>query len=144
MNEYNPEFQLDFTSFVPGASLLLLNGFAFLNSSQTPLIWKCVFLLLGFIVAGYLADRIARKKKGAEFKEFHFETLFSKEKFLQIFSRNAYGKLGVGLIFAFFALYQSMEYLNHGIYVSYLLSSMGIFMTYLSLIQSHCLNSYLF
>ena len=92
---------------------------------------------MGYIILGYLVELLARTRKEPSFKEFRFETLPIKDEFLYIFSRNVYGKFGIGMIFAFFAIYQSVEYLSKGSYLSYLLSDMGFLIVYFCLIRSH-------
>lgn len=136
-NVHSPKFHLNLTEFVPATSILLLNGFTSFTSSQLSFLWKIILLVLGYVIVGYLVELLARTRKEPSFKEFHFETLPIKDEFLYIFSRNVYGKFGIGLIFAVFAIYQSVEYLRKGSYLSYLLSDMGFFIAYFSLIRSH-------
>lgn len=136
-NVHSSQFHLDLTKYVPAASILLLHGFTSISNSQFSFLWKLISLVLGYIILGYLVELLARTRKEPSFKEFHFETLPIKDEFLYIFSRNIYGKFGIGLIFAVFAIYQSVEYLSKGSYLSYLLSDMGFFLAYFSLIRSH-------
>ena len=136
-NVHSSQFHLDLTKYVPAASILLLHGFTSISNSQFSFLWKLISLVLGYIILGYLVELLARTRKEPSFKEFHFETLPIKDEFLYIFSRNIYGKFGIGLIFAVFAIYQSVEYLSKGSYLSYLLSDMGFFIAYFSLIRSH-------
>ena len=123
--------------YVPAASIMLLHGFTSVSNSRLSFLWKIILLVLGYVIVGYLVELLARTRKEPSFKEFHFETLPIKDEFLYIFSRNIYGKFGIGLIFAVFAIYQSVEYLSKGSYLSYLLSDMGFFLAYFSLIRSH-------
>ena len=136
-NVHSSQFHLDLTKYVPAASILLLHGFTSISNSQFSFLWKLISLVLGYIILGYLVELLARTRKEPSFKEFHFETLPIKDEFLYIFSRNIYGKFGIGLIFAVFAIYKSVEYLSKGSYLSYLLSDMGFFLAYFSLIRSH-------
>ena len=136
-NVHSPQFHLDLTKYVPAASILLLHGFTSVSNSQLSFLWKLILLVLGYVFVGYLVELLARTKKEPSFNEFHFETLPIKDEFLYIFSRNVYGKFGIGMIFAFFAIYQSVEYLSKGSYLSYLLSDMGFFIAYFGLIRSH-------
>ena len=136
-NVHSPQFHLDLTKYVPAVSILLLHGFTSISNSQFSFLWKLISLVLGYIILGYLVELLARTRKEPSFKEFHFETLPIKDEFLYIFSRNVYGKFGIGLIFAVFAIYQSVEYLSKGSYLSYLLSDMGFFIAYFGLIRSH-------
>ena len=118
-------------------TILLLHGFTSISNSRLSFLWKIILLVLGYVIVGYLVELLARTRKEPSFKEFHFETLPIKDEFLYIFSRNIYGKFGIGLIFAVFAIYQSVEYLSKGSYLSYLLSDMGFFLAYFCLIRSH-------
>lgn len=136
-NVHSPQVHLDLTKYVPAASILLLHGFTSVPNSQLSFLWKLILLVLGYVFVGYLVELLARTKKETSFNEFHFETLPIKDEFLYIFSRNVYGKFGIGIIFAFFAIYQSVEYLSKGSYLSYLLSDMGFFISYFGLISSH-------
>ena len=136
-NVHSPQFHLNLTKYVPAASIVLLHGFTSVSNSQLSFLWKLILLVLGYVFVGYLVELLARTKKETSFKEFHFETLPIKDEFLYIFSRNVYGKFGIGLLFAFFAIYQSVEYLSKGSYLSYLLSDMGFFIAYFGLIRSH-------
>ncbi|MCY7024343.1 MULTISPECIES: hypothetical protein [Streptococcus] len=136
-NIHRQQFHLDLTKYVPAASILLLHGFTSVSNSQLSFLWKLILLVLGYVFVGYLVELLARTKKETSFNEFHFETLPIKDEFLYIFSRNVYGKFGIGIIFAFFAIYQSVEYLSKGSYLSYLLSDMGFFISYFGLISSH-------
>ena len=135
-NVNSPQFLLDLTKYVPAASIMLLHGFTSVSNSRLSFLWKIILLVLGYVIVGYLVELLARTRKEPSFKEFHFETLPIKDEFLYIFSRNIYGKFGIGLIFAVFAIYQSVEYLSKGSYLSYLLSDMGFFLAYFSLIRS--------
>lgn len=137
VNVDKPTFHLDLTNYVPAASILLLHGFTSISNSQFSFLWKLISLVLGYIILGYLVELLVRTKKELSFKEFRFETLPIKDEFLYIFSRNVYGKFGIGMIFAFFAIYQSVEYLSKGSYLSYLLSDMGFLIVYFCLIRSH-------
>ena len=139
-NVHSSQFHLDLTKYVPAASILLLHGFTSISNSQFSFLWKLISLVLGYVIVGYLVELLARTRKEPSFKEFHFETLPIKDEFLYIFSRNVYGKFGIGLIFAVFAIYQSVEYLSKGSYLSYLLSDMGFFIAYFGLIRSHLFN----
>ena len=136
-NVHSPRFHLDLTKYVPAASILLLHGFTSVSNSQLSFLWKLILLVLGYVFVGYLVELLARTKKEPSFNEFHFETIPIKDEFLYIFSRNVYGKFGIGMIFAFFAIYQSVEYLSKGSYLSYLLSDMGFFIAYFGLVRSH-------
>lgn len=136
-NEYRKELNIDLSKFVPAGSLVLLNLPAYTIGSHISMAIKLAFLLFGFILAGCLAELLARKKRGPEFRVFHFETLFNKGEFLQLLTRNIYGKLIAGLFCGFLTLYQVMEYLDQGLYVSHLVSCMAFFITYLAFIQSH-------
>ena len=136
-NVHSLRFHLDLTKYVPAASILLLHGFTSVSNSQLPFLWKLISLVLGYIILGYLVELLVRTKKELSFKEFRFEMLPIKDEFLYIFSRNVYGKFGIGMIFAFFAIYQSVEYLSKGSYLSYLLSDMGFFIAYFGLVRSH-------
>ncbi|WP_270622648.1 hypothetical protein [Streptococcus sanguinis] len=136
-NVHSPQFHLDLTKYVPAASILLLHGFTSVSNSRLSFLWKIILLVLGYVIVGYLVELLARTRKEPSFKEFHFETLPIKDEFLYIFSRNIYGKFGIGLIFAVFAIYQSVEYLSKGSYLSYLLSDLGFFIAYFGLIRSH-------
>ena len=136
-NVHSPQFHLDLTKYVPATSILLLHGFTSVSNSQLSFLWKLILLVLGYVFVGYLVELLARTKKETSFNEFHFETLPIKDEFLYIFSRNVYGKFGIGMIFAFFAIYQSVEYLRKGSYLYYLLSDMVFFIAYFGLIRSH-------
>ena len=136
-NVHSPQCHLDLTKYVPAASILLLHGFTSVSNSRLSFLWKIILLVLGYVIVGYLVELLARTRKEPSFKGFHFETLPIKDEFLYIFSRNIYGKFGIGLIFAVFAIYQSVEYLSKGSYLSYLLSDMGFLLAYFGLIRSH-------
>lgn len=130
-------FHLDLTKYVPATSILLLHGFTSISNSQLSFLWKLILLVLGYVFVGCLVELLVRTKKEPSFNEFHFETIPIKDEFLYIFSRNVYRKFGIGMIFAFFAIYQSVEYLSKGSYLSYLLSDMGFFIAYFGLVRSH-------
>lgn len=133
---YKQELTFNLTNFVPIGNILLLNLATYIMDSSNSVILRIIYIFLGILASGYVGERLARKEKGNEFQEFHFETLFRKEEFLLILSRNVYGKLCVGVICTCFALYQVSIFLKSGSYTPYLLTVMSTFIAYLSFVQS--------
>lgn len=134
---YKQELGIDLTMFVPVANIFLLNTASYILDRQSSLLFKLLLLFLGIAASAYLAEMLVRKEKSEAFKEFDFKTMFRKEEFLIILSRNVYGKMWAGLIFAGFAIYQIRVYLSGGNFVSYLLTMMSAFLVYPSFVQSH-------
>lgn len=130
-----PSKAVDFTSFVPMASLILLN----LNSYLTPnssSFSRIIYILLGLILLILLFEMLLNQKKSENFKEFDINTLVFKELFIGHLKTNIGVKFLLGLSMVPITITVMKNYLNTGNYSSYGIGLITFGGFYLAII--HC------
>lgn len=113
-----PAKAVDFTSFVPMASLILLNLNSYLNPN-TNSFSRIIYILLGVISLILLFEMLLNQKKTEDFKEFDINTLVFKGLFIDNLKTNIGVKLLLGLSMVPVTVTVMTSYLNTGNYSSY-------------------------
>ena len=113
-----PSKAVDFTSFVPMASLFLLNLNSYLHPNSSSLS-RIIYILLALILMILLFEMLLNQKKTEDFKEFDINTLVFKELFIGHLKTNIGVKLLLGLSMVPVTVTVLTNYLNTGNYSSY-------------------------
>lgn len=113
-----PSKAVDFTSFVPLASLILLNLNSYLNPNSSSFS-RMIYILLGLILMVLLFEMLLNQKKTEDFKEFDINTLVFQGLFIDHLKTNIGVKLLLGLSMVPLCVTVLTNYLNTGNYSSY-------------------------
>ena len=125
-----PSKAVDFTSFVPMASLFLLNLNSYLHPNSS------ILMILLF-------EMLLNQKKTEDFKEFDINTLVFKELFIGHLKTNIGVKLLLGLSMVPVTVTVLTNYLNTGNYSSYGIGLITFGGFYLAIIHCRLLKQFL-
>ena len=135
-----PSKAVDFTSFVPMASLFLLNLNSYLHPNSSSLS-RIIYILLALILMILLFEMLLNQKKTEDFKEFDINTLVFKELFIGHLKTNIGVKLLLGL--SMVPVTVLTNYLNTGNYSSYGIGLITFGGFYLAIIHCRLLKQFL-
>lgn len=137
-----PAKAVDFTSFVPMASLILLNLNSYLNPN-TNRFSRIIYILLGVISLILLFEMLLSQKKTEDFKEFDINTLVFKGLFIDNLKTNIGVKFLLGLSMVPVTVTVMTSYLNTGNYSSYGIGLITFGGFYLAIIHCRLLKQFL-
>lgn len=137
-----PSKAVDFTSFVPMASLFLLNLNSYLNPNSSSFS-RIIYILLALILMILLFEILLNQKKTEDFKEFDINTLVFKELFIGHLKTNIGVKLLLGLSMVPVTVTVLTNYLNTGNYSSYGIGLITFGGFYLAIIHCRLLKQFL-
>lgn len=137
-----PAKAVDFSGFVPSASLILLNLNSYLNPNSSSFS-RIIYILLGLILLILLFEMLLNQKKTEDFKEFDINTLVFKELFIGHLKTNIGVKLLLGLSMVPATVTVLTNYLNTGNYSSYGIGLITFGGFYLAIIHCRLLKQFL-
>ena len=137
-----PAKVVDFSGFVPSASLILLNLNSYLNPNSSSFS-RIIYILLGVISLFLLFEMLLSQKKTEDFKEFDINTLVFKGLFIDNLKTNIGVKLLLGLSMVPATVTVMTNYLNTGNYSSYGIGLITFGGFYLAIIHCRLLKQFL-
>lgn len=137
-----PSKAVDFTSFVPMASLILLNLNSYLHPNSSSFS-RSIYILLVFISIILLFEILLKQKKTKDFKIFDINTLVFKEIFIDNLKTNIGVKFLLGLSMVPITVTVLKSYFNTGNYSSYGIGLLCFAGFYLAIIHCRLLKQFL-